>query len=204
MIERKATVRYSDAELAEFQQLIETKLEVTQRQLTQLTNQIIESTENNGDAHGVDYVDDSNFNNNLEMLNNMAIRQRKYVRDLNNALIRIQNKVYGVCVITGELIDKKRLMAVPTTTKSLAAKRMNQKARLKKSRNFRLPNNPYVREGSNPKVISRIISKSKSNTQKSNTVVSEDGDLLDQFNLPDDQLLKSKEVDFKKMEENKD
>ncbi|MBK9488377.1 MAG: hypothetical protein IPO07_05990 [Haliscomenobacter sp.] len=56
------------------------------------------------------------------MLNNMAIRQRMYIQDLENALVRIKNKTYGICSLTGQLIDKRRLLAVPTTTKSLAAK----------------------------------------------------------------------------------
>ena len=60
------------------------------------------------------------------MLNNMANHQRKYIQDLENALIRINNKSYGICVTTGELIDKKRLMAVPTTTKSVTAKTQSE------------------------------------------------------------------------------
>jgi RNA polymerase-binding transcription factor DksA len=68
-------------------------------------------------------MDDSSMNAELDMLNNMAIRQRKYIKELENASIRIQNKVYGICMISGDLIDKRRLTAVPTTTKSLAAKK---------------------------------------------------------------------------------
>ena len=115
-------VRYSDAELKEFKALIESKLEIAQTQQNSLQEQIMEIAENSGDDYGVDWVDDSNTGNDVEMLNNMAIRQRRYIQDLQNALIRIRNKVYGVCTVTGELIDKKRLMAVPTTTKSVAAK----------------------------------------------------------------------------------
>ncbi len=115
-------VRYSDAELQEFKALIEGKLEKAQTQLDSLREQILEIAENSGDDHGVDWVDDSSTGNDVEMLNNMAIRQRRYIQDLQNALIRIRNKAYGICTVTGELIDKKRLRAVPTTTKSLAAK----------------------------------------------------------------------------------
>lgn len=115
-------VRYSDAELEEFKLLIESKLEKAQTQLSSLQEQILEIAENSGDDHGVDWMDDSNTGSDVEMLNNMAIRQRRYIQDLQNALIRIRNKAYGICTITGELIDKKRLRAVPTTTKSLAAK----------------------------------------------------------------------------------
>ncbi|WP_211356795.1 TraR/DksA family transcriptional regulator [Phaeodactylibacter luteus] len=115
-------VRYSDAELDEFKTLIENKLGKAKEQLASLQEQILEIAENSGDEHGGDWMDDSSTNNDVEMLNNMAIRQRRYIQDLENALIRIRNKVYGICTVTGELIDKKRLLAVPTTTKSLAAK----------------------------------------------------------------------------------
>lgn len=115
-------VRYSDAELDEFKVLIETKLDRATTHLNGLQEQILEITENTSDEHGGDWVDDSSINNDVEMLNNMAIRQRMYIQDLENALVRIKNKTYGICSITGQLIDKRRLLAVPTTTKSLAAK----------------------------------------------------------------------------------
>ena len=67
-------------------------------------------------------MDDSSTASELDMLYNMANRQRKYIQDLDSALIRIKNKTYGICTVTGELIDKKRLLAVPTTTKSMNAK----------------------------------------------------------------------------------
>ncbi len=115
-------VRYSDAELEEFRQLIVDKLSKSKEQLTSLQEQILDITENTSDEHGGDWVDDSSINNEVEMLNNMAIRQRMYIKELENALVRIKNKSYGICSITGQLIDKKRLYAVPTTTKSLEAK----------------------------------------------------------------------------------
>jgi len=114
--------RYSEAELEEFRQLLEHKLDEAKHNLQNLREQIIEITENAEDEHGGDWIDDSSVNNDVEMLNNMAIRQRRYIQDLENALIRIRNKSYGICAITGQLIDKRRLMAVPTTTKSLQAK----------------------------------------------------------------------------------
>ncbi len=116
------TLRYSDSELEAFRQLIEAKLERAQEQYRLLQEQIVEITENSDDEYGSDWMDDSSINDNVEMLNDMAIRQRIYVQDLENALVRIRNKTYGICVVTGQLIDKKRLMAVPTTTKSLLAK----------------------------------------------------------------------------------
>jgi RNA polymerase-binding transcription factor DksA len=117
-----STPRYSDAELEEFRDIIQKKLEMAKNQLEQLQSQIFEITENSDDEYGSDWMDDSNINNEIEILNDMSIRQRKFLLDLENALVRIKNKTYGICVVTGELIDKKRLLAVPTTTKSIAAK----------------------------------------------------------------------------------
>ena len=121
-----ALVRFSDDELAEFQFIIEAKLKEAREQLELLQGQVLDVTENNSDEHGGDWMDDSNMNNEVEMLNNMAIRQRKYIQDLENALIRINNKTYGICVNSGKLIDKRRLMAVPTTTKSVIAKQQER------------------------------------------------------------------------------
>jgi RNA polymerase-binding transcription factor DksA len=127
-MEHNEVVRYSDAELEEFRALIESKLEQATSHLKELQEQILEITENTSDEHGGDWVDDSSINNDVEMLNNMAIRQRMYIQDLDNALVRIKNKSYGICSISGQLIDKRRLLAVPTTTKSLAAKVAEQVA----------------------------------------------------------------------------
>ena len=145
MANKENITRYSDADLEEFRVLIEKKLEQSEEQLESLQSQIMEISENSSDDHGGDWVDDSSTNNDIEMLNNMAIRQRKYLLDLNNALMRINNKVYGVCLITGELIDKRRLLAVPTTTKSLVAKtdiRREEEARM----THRITDNPYVKQ----------------------------------------------------------
>ncbi len=114
--------RYSDSELEEFRALIEKKMTRAREQIELLESQITEMTENSDGDYGLDMMDDSNTNNDVEMLNNLAIHQRKYIRELENALNRIRNKTYGICEVSGELIDKKRLLAVPTTTKSLAAK----------------------------------------------------------------------------------
>lgn len=116
------TARYNDADLEEFRVLIAKKLETAVQELSYLQEQILEITENSGDDHGGDWMDDSSTNNDIEFLNNMAIRQRKYIQDLENALIRIKNKTYGICMVTGHLIEKRRLIAVPTATKSVEAK----------------------------------------------------------------------------------
>lgn len=137
--------RYSDAELAEFQSLIENKRDKANEQLRSLREQVLEISENNGEGFGGDWIDDSSVNSEREMLLSMANRQRLYIQDLEHALVRIRNKTYGVCTITGELIDKKRLMAVPTTTKSLNAKNEEQKAKEEKS-NGLPPKLPYIKE----------------------------------------------------------
>lgn len=145
MAKKVKATRYSDKELAEFQAIIEKKLAVTKEQVESLQAQIIEVTEKTGDDHGGDWVDDSSINSEMEMLNKMAMRQQKYYQDLQNAMLRIRNKVYGVCVLTGELIDKRRLLAVPTTTKSLVAK-TDQHRKDEARMTHRLGDNPYIKK----------------------------------------------------------
>ena len=166
-----AVIRYSDVELAEFQALIEKKMEQTKENLEGLQAQILEITENTSDEHGGDWVDDSSINNEVEMLNNMAIRQRRYLKDLENALIRIRNKTYGICVITGELIDKKRLMAVPTTTKSLSAKTESQNKTAERPKPRPKPKTSRPTE---KKIISKVIRKPSANAPK--PILSDDDD----------------------------
>jgi RNA polymerase-binding transcription factor DksA len=151
------TSRYSDADLAEFKALIEKKMANAREQLEDLTQQILDITENSSDEHGGDWVDDSSMGADVEMLNNMAIRQRRYLQDLENALVRIRNKTYGICAITGELIDKRRLLAVPTTTKSLAAK-SEEYTKIKEKQEEKRSKNPYVKK--EKQIISRVIRKS--------------------------------------------
>lgn len=122
----KIVNRYSDAELEEFKQLITTKLEKATAQYTSLIEQIKEITENTSGDFTKDITDFSSSQTEVEMLNSMATRQKSYIQDLQNALVRIRNKSYGICSVTGELIEKKRLLAVPTTTKSVKAKQVSE------------------------------------------------------------------------------
>ncbi|MCB0522276.1 MAG: TraR/DksA family transcriptional regulator [Lewinellaceae bacterium] len=178
-----ATARYPDADLAEFQAIIEKKLEKSQDELGYLQEQILEITENSGDDHGGDWMDDSSTNNDIEFLNNMAIRQRKYIQDLENALVRIKNKSYGICSVTGQLIDKRRLLAVPTATKSVEAK--NAEAILKETQKVEKKTPPPIvrekvekKEGpAQPKIITKVIRKPKAAPAK--PVDIEDDDDLD-------------------------
>lgn len=174
---KKAIVRYSDQELAEFKALIDSKLEKSKGELERLQEQILEITENGGDEFGGDYVDDSAFYSDMEMLNTMAIRQRKYIQDLENALVRIKLKTYGICRITERLIDKKRLMAVPTTTKSLEAKNEERQQKLSKSRvKTKISRNPYIKQKQAPKVISKVVRKAKGSTTTPPPKLNEDED----------------------------
>lgn len=125
-IPTSVTTRYSDDELKDFKNTIDTKLEKARSQYASLKEQLKDITENNNDDFAKDITDFSSIQSEVEMLNNMANHQRKYIQDLENALIRINNKSYGICVVSGELIDKKRLMAVPTTTKSVSAKTISE------------------------------------------------------------------------------
>lgn len=126
MSSENVTVRYSDEDLAEFKAVIDSKLEKALEQYQSLKEQLKDITENNTDDFAKDITDFSSIQTEIEMLNNMANHQRKYIQDLENALIRINNKSYGICVVSGELIEKKRLLAVPTTTKSVTAKTQSE------------------------------------------------------------------------------
>ncbi|MFT4754303.1 MAG: RNA polymerase-binding transcription factor DksA [Salibacteraceae bacterium] len=113
-------IRYSDAELDLFKIRIEQMMEKDKINLQYLVDQLTDLGENGG-GEG-DWMDGSSSSTTREMLNTMEGRQRRHIWDLDKALVRIKNRTYGLCIVTREKIDTKRLMAVPTTTKSLAAK----------------------------------------------------------------------------------
>ena len=112
--------RYNDVELAEFRAIIEEKLSEARKQLNFYVSQLDEQT-NSEDAkkHG---LDDGTHSSVADELQNQAARQRKLIQHLDYAMMRINNKVYGICRATGKLIDKERLRLVPHTTLSIAAK----------------------------------------------------------------------------------
>lgn len=114
-------IKYNDAELEEFKQHLLNIKEKTEKDIESFQSQFSELTENGKDENN---IDDSGFDAQMEYLLSHKARGIKHLRDIENALLRIQNKVYGVCTVTGKLIDKKRLMAVPTTTKSLEGKQI--------------------------------------------------------------------------------
>jgi len=116
--------RYPDAELEEFRTLITSKLEAARAELINLQAQIINANENGTDDTGSSFkmLEDGSDTLAKEEAANLAARQKKFIEQLEAALIRIQNKTYGVCRVTGKLIPKERLRAVPHTTQSMEAK----------------------------------------------------------------------------------
>lgn len=115
-------VRYSDEDLQEFKVLIEKKLTLAQEELNTTQQQIDDLNENGFNQQGGDWYDDSTAHTDLEMLQRMLTRQQRHVQDLKNALLRVQNKTYGICIVTGNLIEKERLRLVPHATKSVDGK----------------------------------------------------------------------------------
>ncbi|MBK7937648.1 MAG: TraR/DksA family transcriptional regulator [Lewinellaceae bacterium] len=122
-------VRYSDEELQEFKAIIDDKLAQAQEELNTTQQQIDDLNENGFNQQGGDWYDDSTAHTDLEMLQRMLTRQQRHVQDLRNALLRIQNKTYGICIVTGALIDKNRLRLVPHATKSIDGKNIANSGR---------------------------------------------------------------------------
>jgi RNA polymerase-binding transcription factor DksA len=120
--------RYSDADLAEFRDLINKKLEAARTELTYLQGLITRKDEMGGDETDNRYMtmEDGSMSMEREQLSQMASRQITYIDHLEKALMRIENKTYGVCRVTGRLIDKARLRAVPHATLSIEAKQMQK------------------------------------------------------------------------------
>jgi DnaK suppressor protein len=116
------TVRYSDEELNEFKVLITDKLAKARQEVKFIREQMLENNENSNNQQSGDWTDESSSHTEMELLNNNLARQQQFIRNLENALLRIQNKTYGICIISGQLIDKNRLRIVPHATKSVEAK----------------------------------------------------------------------------------
>ena len=123
------TMRYSDAELAEFRDLIMKKLESAKKELTYLQGLITRKDEMGGDDTDNRYMtmEDGSMSMEREQLSQMASRQITFIDHLEKALMRIENKTYGICRVTGKLIDKARLKAVPHATLSIEAKQTMNK-----------------------------------------------------------------------------
>ena len=119
--------RYAEEELEEFKQIILNKLEKARRDLQMLTEAFANSNENDiSDTSPTFKVLEEGYQvNSKEENSKLAARQDKFITNLENALIRIENRTYGVCRVTGKLISKERLRIVPHATLSMEAK-LNQ------------------------------------------------------------------------------
>ncbi|KUF37803.1 TraR/DksA family transcriptional regulator [Myroides marinus] len=121
-------VRYSDADLAEFKTLISAKIEKAQADLELIKSAYMNDLNNGTDDTSPTFkaFEEGSETMSKEANAQLAIRQEKFIRDLKNALIRIENKTYGICKVTGKLIDKERLKLVPHATMSIEAKNLQR------------------------------------------------------------------------------
>lgn len=121
-------VRYSDAELGEFKALIKDKLEKAKNDLDLIKSAYLNDLNNGTDDTSPTFkaFEEGSETMSKEANSQLATRQEKFIRDLKNALIRIENKTYGICKVTGKLINKDRLKLVPHATMSIEAKNMQK------------------------------------------------------------------------------
>ncbi len=118
--------RYSDSELEEFRAIIIEKIEKAQEQLELIKSAYMNDGDNGTDDTSPTFkaFEEGSSVMSKEANSQLAIRQEKFIRDLKNALIRIENKTYGICRVTQKLISKERLKLVPHATLSIEAKNM--------------------------------------------------------------------------------
>lgn len=118
------TVRYSDADLEEFKALIEEKLAEAHEHLKLLKGTLSLSDDHgtNDTGRSFNMMEDGSDTLSREEVAQLASRQEKFIQNLQNALIRIENKTYGICRVTGKKIQKERLLLVPHATLSIEAK----------------------------------------------------------------------------------
>ncbi len=123
-MEKTEKTRYSDSELKEFKELIQGKLKSSREEFLALTSSL-----SNPNSHGTEdtsgaykTLEDGSATLEKEQINQLAARQKKFIDNLEAALVRIENKTYGICRETGKLIQKERLRAVPHATLSMEAK----------------------------------------------------------------------------------
>jgi len=121
-------IRYSDADLAEFKELISKKIDKAKADLDLIRSAYMNDLNNGTDDTSPTFkaFEEGSETMSKEANSQLAIRQEKFIRDLKNALIRIENKTYGVCKVTGKLINKERLKLVPHATMSIEAKNLQR------------------------------------------------------------------------------
>ncbi|MEO8773736.1 MAG: TraR/DksA C4-type zinc finger protein [Gelidibacter sp.] len=121
-------IRYADKDLAEFKVLIQEKIQKAIHDLDLIKSAYMNDLNNGTDDTSPTFkaFEEGSETMSKEANSQLAIRQEKFIRDLRNALIRIENKTFGVCRVTGKLIGKERLKLVPHATLSIEAKNMQQ------------------------------------------------------------------------------
>ena len=119
-------LRYSDADLAEFKEIILNKIDKAKNDLELIKSAYMNDLNNGTDDTSPTFkaFEEGSETMSKEANSQLAIRQEKFIRDLKNALFRVENKTYGVCKVTGKLISKERLRVVPHATMSIEAKNM--------------------------------------------------------------------------------
>lgn len=120
--------RYSDKDLVEFKALLEKKILIATEDLDLLKSSYMNNGNNGTEDTSPTFkaFEEGSQTMSKEANTQLAIRQEKFIRDLRNALIRIENKTYGICRVTGKLIRKERLVLVPHATLSIEAKNMQK------------------------------------------------------------------------------
>lgn len=126
MVEEK--LRYSDADLAEFKEILLKKIDKAQADLDLIRSAYMNDLNNGTDDTSPTFkaFEEGSETMSKEANSQLAIRQEKFIRDLKNALFRVENKTYGICKVTGKLISKERLKVVPHATMSIEAKNLQR------------------------------------------------------------------------------
>ena len=120
--------KYTDKELVSFKKIINEKIEKAQNDLDLIKSAYMNDSTNGTEDTSPTFksVEEGSETMSKEANTQLALRQEKFIRDLKNALVRIENKTYGVCRVTGKLINKKRLELVPHATLSIEAKNLQK------------------------------------------------------------------------------
>lgn len=126
MVDEK--IRYSDADLAEFKEIIIKKIDKAKADLDLIKSAYMNDLNNGTDDTSPTFkaFEEGSETMSKEANSQLAIRQEKFIRDLKNALFRVENKTYGICKVTGKLISKERLKIVPHATMSIEAKNLQR------------------------------------------------------------------------------
>jgi DnaK suppressor protein len=120
--------KFSDADLAEFKEIIQIKIKKAQADLDLIKSAYMNDLNNGTDDTSPTFkaFEEGSETMSKEANSQLAIRQEKFIRDLKNAMFRVENKTYGICKVTGKLIDKERLKIVPHATMSIEAKNLQR------------------------------------------------------------------------------